>query len=76
MESDPQFSRELITEYHRYKANRGYSAIEIARKREALENVLIPFTIDENIGLLHMAGFWFVDFTFRWNNFVLFLGQK
>ena len=32
--------------YYRFKKENGYSQLEISQKREALENVLIPDTLD------------------------------
>jgi tRNA (cmo5U34)-methyltransferase len=46
---DKVLDKELIDIYYEYKKKQGYSDYEIAQKREALENVLIPFTIEENI---------------------------
>jgi hypothetical protein len=45
-----------ITTDHDYKHARGYSRSEIARKREALENRLIPFRPEENLSILREAG--------------------
>jgi tRNA (cmo5U34)-methyltransferase len=55
---------------------RGYSELEIANKREALENVLVPLTIQENIDLLIEAGFTRVETFFQWFNFVSFVAYK
>lgn len=55
--------------YHALKRRNGYSVLEIARKREALENVLHPFRLEDNIALLHDAGFAVVEVFFRWYNF-------
>ena len=54
---DKKLDKELIDIYYDYKKEQGYSAYEIAQKREALENVLIPFTIEENIQMCKEAGF-------------------
>jgi tRNA (cmo5U34)-methyltransferase len=43
--------------------------MEIARKREALENVLIPYHHDENRALLLRNGYSVCDVFFRWYNF-------
>jgi tRNA (cmo5U34)-methyltransferase len=50
--------------------------MEIARKREALENVLIPFMASEDIALLREAGFSAVEPFFQWYNFAAFLAIK
>ena len=73
---DKVLDKELIDIYYEYKKNQGYSDYEIAQKREALENVLIPFTIDENIQMCKDAGFTSVDTLFQWANFVTFMVKK
>ena len=60
----------LLTDFHHdFKRQRGYSELEVSRKRQAIENVLIPDTIDTHKERLHAAGFsqvilWFQCFTF------------
>jgi tRNA (cmo5U34)-methyltransferase len=54
----------------------GYSELEIAQKREALENVLIPYRLEENRELLLSAGFRQVDVFFKWYNFAGFVAVK
>lgn len=73
---DPLFNRVFIEMYHRYKKAKGYSELEIARKREALENVLIPFSIAENCALLKKVGFSSVETCFQWFNFATFVAIK
>lgn len=63
------FNRLFIDHYYDFKRRNGYSEMEIAKKREALENVLIPYRIDENVELLKTAGFRHVEVFFRWYNF-------
>lgn len=43
--------------HHQYKADQGYSQMEIAQKRDAIENVLIPETLNSHIRRLENAGF-------------------
>jgi len=43
--------------------------MEISQKREALENVLIPYKLMENRELLSTAGFRYVETFFKWYNF-------
>jgi tRNA (cmo5U34)-methyltransferase len=50
--------------------------MEISQKREALENVLIPYRVDENVELLKRSGFRAVETFFRWYNFCGFLALK
>ena len=66
---DTLFNRLFIKHYYDYKRRRGYSNTEISMKREALENVLIPYRLEENIDLLKVAGFRHVEMFFRWYNF-------
>jgi len=73
---DKVLDKELIDIYYDYKKEQGYSDYEIAQKREALENVLIPFTIEENIQMCKDAGFKSVSTLFQWANFVTFMVKK
>ncbi len=66
---EPELNRHFIDFYHDFKRARGYSEIEISQKREALENVLIPFSLPENHQLLEQAGFRQVESFFQWFNF-------
>ena len=50
--------------------------MEIAQKREALENVLIPYRPEENRALLREVGFKHVEETFRWYNFASMIAVK
>ena len=43
--ADPIVDHALIELYFEFKRRQGYSELEISRKRDALENVLIPLTI-------------------------------
>ena len=73
---DKSLDKELIDIYYDYKKDQGYSEYEIAQKREALENVLIPFTIEENIQMCKEAGFRQISTVFQWANFVTFVAKK
>lgn len=66
---DSIFNRLFIKYYYEMKRRNGYSDTEIAQKREALENVLIPYKLLENRELLLRAGFREVDVFFKWYNF-------
>ncbi len=74
--SDSFLNRSYIDLYYDFKRSMGYSDLEISEKREALENILIPFTASENIALLKEAGFSGVDSFFRWYNFSSFVAVK
>lgn len=43
--------------HHQYKTDQGYSQLEISQKRDAIENVLIPETLDTHMRRLKSAGF-------------------
>jgi tRNA (cmo5U34)-methyltransferase len=69
-------NRSFIDIYLDFKRRQGYSEIEITKKREALENILIPFSIAENLSLLKEAGFTNCESFFQWFNFVSFAAVK
>ena len=73
---DKRLNKELIECYYDYKKAQGYSAYEIAQKREALENVLVPYTADENIAMCRSSGFKHCEMLFRWANFATFIAVK
>jgi len=73
---DPVLNRRFIDAHHQFKREQGYSELEIARKREALEHVLIPFSIDENQQLLRQAGFRSVETFHQWFNFASWVAVK
>ena len=68
--------RLFIDFYYDFKRRNGYSEIEIARKREALQNVLVPYRVKENLELFRRCGFGIVDTFFQWYNFAGFLCTK
>jgi len=72
----PELNNTFIELHHQFKEQKGYSKLEISQKREALENVLIPWTVKENSNLLNSAGFSTVDLFFKWNNFAGFIALK
>ena len=73
---DKKLNKILIDEYYNYKKEKGYSEYEIAKKREALENVLIPYSELENREMLSNAGFKHIEIIFRWCNFATFIAFK
>ena len=62
-------NRFFIKYYYAFKERQGYSQLEIGQKREALENVLIPYRIEENQELLLTNGFSRCEVFFKWYNF-------
>ena len=75
-EDDTLFNRLFIERYYDMKRRHGYSEMEIAQKREALENVLIPYRVEENRALLLSCGFTRVQEFFRWYNFAGLIAVK
>ena len=58
------------------KRRQGYSEMEISSKREALENVLVPYRDSENIELLQRSKFGIVEKFFQWYNFAGYIAIK
>lgn len=69
-------NKQIIDIYYDYKQQQGYSKSEIMQKREALENVLVPYTIEENFLMFKSCGFKSVDTIFQWGNFVTMVAFK
>jgi tRNA (cmo5U34)-methyltransferase len=69
-------NKELIECYYDFKKDQGYSEYEIMQKREALENVLVPYSEEENIQMVKNAGFSHCEAVFRWANFATFVAIK
>ncbi|MFQ5714358.1 MAG: carboxy-S-adenosyl-L-methionine synthase CmoA [Candidatus Scalinduaceae bacterium] len=67
--NNSDFNRMFIKYYYEMKKRNGYTELEISQKREALENILIPYRLDENKDLLKKAGFAHCDTFFKWYNF-------
>jgi len=71
-----EFNRQFIKYYYDLKRRNSYADLEIAQKREALENVLIPYKLSENIQLLTEAGFDSIEPFFKWYNFTGLVALK
>lgn len=62
--------QELLTElHHSFKRANGYSELEVAQKRQSLENTLIPETLEAHLARLRRVGYsqalcWFQCFNF------------
>ena len=69
-------NRLFIKHYYEFKQQQGYSKLEISQKREALENVLVPYRLEENLELLKQSGFSQFDVFFKWYNFCGLLAVK
>ena len=70
------FNRDFIKYYYNYKRRNHYSELEISQKREALENVLVPYKLSENITLLRDQGFAHCEVFFKWYNFAGLVAVK
>jgi len=73
---DSVFNREFIKHYYNYKRRNHYSEMEISQKREALENILIPYKLSENIAMLRDIGFDNCEVFFKWYNFSGLIARK
>jgi len=73
---DSLINRLFIKYYYDLKKSHGYSELEIAQKREALENVLVPYKLLENREMLTRAGFRYCDVFFKWYNFSALVAVK
>ncbi|ECR3433961.1 carboxy-S-adenosyl-L-methionine synthase CmoA [Campylobacter fetus] len=73
---DKKLTLDMIEIYENYKHSQGYSKFEIAQKRQALENILIPYSENENKELCLNAGFKSVETIFKWANFATFIAFK
>jgi tRNA (cmo5U34)-methyltransferase len=73
---DSLLNRLFIKYYYELKRRNGYSELEITQKREALENVLVPYRLLENRELLLRTGFRYVDAFFKWYNFCGLIAVK
>lgn len=76
LQTNTDISRTFIDKYYNMKRLNGYSELEISQKREALENVLIPYTLEEETALFTSCGFKGVDAFFSWYNFTSFICIK
>jgi len=70
MDDDSEIGALAIDLHHEYKRRNAYSDLEISRKRAALENVLIPETIETHRRRLADAGFRHVGLLLQYFNFV------
>lgn len=66
---DEQENAWLVERYHDFKRANGYSDLEISQKRTALENVLVPDTLDAHHARLTNAGFARATTWFQYLNF-------
>ncbi len=72
-EDEQQWTTQL---HHEFKKANGYSELEVAQKRSALENVLIPETAEAHRERLQNAGFETIHQWFHCLNFSAFIALK
>lgn len=73
---DPAKNELFIDLHHRFKQANGYSGMEISRKRSAIENVLIPETVEAHRQRFTDAGFSQVECWCQCFNFVSLFAVK
>ncbi len=74
--NNPAHQELMVELHHNFKRANGYSDLEIAQKRSAIENVLIPETLDEHKDRLSAAGFSSADVWFQCFNFASLIAIK
>lgn len=73
---DPALAELQQDLYFDFKRRNGYSELEISQKREALEKVLVPETMEQHLQRLQQAGFNSIDIWFKWFNFAAMIAVK
>lgn len=73
---DSVIDEQLINLHHDFKRANGYSELEVAQKRTALENVMRTDSIEQHINRLKTAGFKHVSPWFQCFNFISFIAIK
>jgi tRNA (cmo5U34)-methyltransferase len=73
---EPAMHHLQLDVYQQFKRENGYSDLEISQKRDALEKVLIPDTLDTHFQRLHRAGFSQVEVWLKWFNFSAVMAVK
>lgn len=73
---DPEQQQIQTDLHHDFKSSQGYSALEIARKRDALEQVMRPDTEEEHVERLRAAGWRQTFRCFQALNFVCYLAIR
>ena len=76
LSEDELLNETFIEMHHNFKKDHGYSKMEISKKRDALENVLVPIKLSTTMTLVREAGFTAVELFFKWNNFAGLIALK
>ncbi len=73
---DAELNERQIARFHNFKKLNGYSNLEISKKKDALENVLIPDSIETHKKRLFTAGFKVADVWHQAFNFISIVAEK
>jgi len=73
---DDESNNRQIEFYHSFKKWNGYSDLEISQKRNALEDVLIPESVESHKGRILKTGFKNCDVWFQTYNFISLVAEK
>jgi tRNA (cmo5U34)-methyltransferase len=76
VDENPDMEALLVDLHHEHKRRNRYSALEISRKRAALENVLVPETVSTHRSRLQAAGFARSAVWLRYFNFVSIIALR
>ncbi len=76
VDENPRMEALLVDLHHEHKRRNDYSALEISRKRAALENVLRPETVRAHFERLESVGFRHMAVWLRYFNFVSIVAFK
>jgi tRNA (cmo5U34)-methyltransferase len=74
--TDPHLDELNIDLHHQFKRANGYSELEVAQKRSALDNVLLPETLERHRERIGGAGFSSCDVWFQCFNFASLVALK
>lgn len=73
---DASMNQLFIDAHHEFKKRQGYSDLEVAQKRAAIENVLIPETVEQHFERFEKAGFKSHNLWFQCLNFCSMIATK
>ncbi|MDH3275907.1 MAG: carboxy-S-adenosyl-L-methionine synthase CmoA [Gammaproteobacteria bacterium] len=76
VDEDPHMEELLVDLHHEHKRRNNYSALEVSRKRAALENVLVPEAVSTHRARLQAAGFSHSAVWLRYFNFVSIIALR
>ncbi|AVB11518.1 tRNA methyltransferase [Bacillus velezensis] len=74
--NNPFFNEMWIELYHEKKLENGLNEKQVMDKSRAIRGILKPLSLNENLKMLHQAGFKDADVFFKWCNFVGIIAVK